>query len=214
MTFEEIERRLDGTNDDLWECLYLRLRELTELLAHVKGRKLQPFVYPMVCFASHSGARRSEIVRVKIADVDFESGIVTLHERKRDHTRTTTRRVNLSPFLVQVLKDWLAIHPGGPFLFCHGQNVVRSKKKNRPRMPLTRDEFHDHFRRAVKGSKWEVMKGAHTLRHSFISALASKGVDQRIIIDDFVGHQTDEQRQRYRHLYPSVKQEALASVFG
>jgi hypothetical protein len=39
------------------------------------------------------------------------------------------------------------------------------------------------------------------------------GVDQRII-DDIVGHQTDEQRRRYRHLYPDVKQKAIANVFG
>jgi hypothetical protein len=40
-----------------------------------------------------------------------------------------------------------------------------------------------------------------------------EGVDQRII-DDFVGHQTDEQRRRYRHLYPSTQSDALKSVFG
>jgi hypothetical protein len=38
-------------------------------------------------------------------------------------------------------------------------------------------------------------------------------VDQRLI-DDMVGHQTEEQRRRYRHLYPDVKQEAIKRVFG
>ena len=62
-------------------------------------------------------------------------------------------------------------------------------------------------------SKWGVLKGWHVFRHSFISALASKGVDQRII-DDLVGHATEEQRRRYRHLFPDVKQQALLGVFG
>jgi hypothetical protein len=43
--------------------------------------------------------------------------------------------------------------------------------------------------------------------------MASKGIDQRVI-DDMVGHSTDEQRRRYRHLYPDVKQQAISSVFG
>ena len=47
----------------------------------------------------------------------------------------------------------------------------------------------------------------------FISACASKGLDQRII-DDAVGHQTDEQRKRYRHLVPDVVQRAVAHAFG
>ena len=54
---------------------------------------------------------------------------------------------------------------------------------------------------------------SHAFRHSFISALAAKGVDQRII-DEIVGHQSEEQQRRYRHLLPSQKASALASVFG
>ena len=71
----------------------------------------------------------------------------------------------------------------------------------------------NYFDRAFRVSKWRVIKGLHVFRHSFISALASKGVDQRVI-DDVVGHCTDEQRRRYRHLYPDVKQEAIRKMFG
>ncbi len=51
------------------------------------------------------------------------------------------------------------------------------------------------------------------LRHSFISACANAGVDQRMI-DAWVGHSTDEQRRRYRHLYPSTQRAAIDRVFG
>jgi integrase len=77
---------------------------------------------------------------------------------------------------------------------------------------VTKDEVHDHLRRVLRGSKWDVLRGFHTLRHSFISACASRGVDQRLI-DEWVGHQTEEQRQRYRHLFPSVQQAAIESIF-
>jgi integrase len=69
------------------------------------------------------------------------------------------------------------------------------------------------FERAVKGGNWEVMRGWHVLRHSFISALASRGVHQRLI-DEFVGHQTEDQRRRYRYLYPPTQQQAILGVFG
>ena len=78
--------------------------------------------------------------------------------------------------------------------------------------PVTRDEAHDHFKRTLKGSKWELLRGWHIFRHSFISLLASKGVDQRLI-DSFVGHTTEEMRRRYRHLYPSIQQSVMAAVF-
>jgi site-specific recombinase XerD len=78
---------------------------------------------------------------------------------------------------------------------------------------VTKDEAHDHFKRTVADSKWQALPGYRVLRHSFISALASEGVDQRVI-DEVVGHQSEEQRKRYRHLYPGVIKEAIQRVFG
>jgi len=66
---------------------------------------------------------------------------------------------------------------------------------------------------AKRRTKWSVLKGYHVLRHSFISALANKGIDQRII-DELVGHQTEAMRRRYRHLYPQTVADAVKQVFG
>jgi integrase len=211
----EIERRLQAGGmspaeiADAWQTLYLRVEEIEELLKHVRAKPAHPFVHPMFCFVAHTGARRSEVLRATIADLDMEGRTVLLNERKRVKGKATTRRVPLSPALHEMLAAWLRQHPGGPHLFCQAQEAANRKRG----AALKRDEAHDHFRRALAGSKWEVVRGFHTLRHSFISALASRGIDQRLI-DEFVGHQTEEQRRRYRHLYPSVKQEAIASVFG
>jgi integrase len=78
---------------------------------------------------------------------------------------------------------------------------------------LTLSEAHCHFKRTLKGSKWERIKGFHTFRHSFASNLANGGVDQRII-DEWMGHQTEEMRRRYRHLFPEQQRKAIDSVFG
>src|SRR5262249_8049019 len=117
--------------EKLWECLFLTLPELTELLAFMKDKAAHPWIYPMACFAAHTGARRSEMLRVKLEHFDLDSGTVLIHEKKRDREKRTPRRVPLSPFLASVLKDWLAVHPGGDFLFCHDAEVPRSKKRSR-----------------------------------------------------------------------------------
>src|SRR5262245_61870307 len=77
--------------------------------------------------------------------------------------------------------------------------------------PLTPRECHDHFKRTLRGSEWEGVRGLHILRHSFISCLAAAGVDQRII-DDIVGHCSEEMRRRYRHPTPALKGQAVISV--
>jgi hypothetical protein len=78
-----------------------------------------------------------------------------------------------------VLKEWLERHPGGQTLFGQEEAVTRSKTKRSTSTPLTRDEAHDHFKRTLAGSKWQVLRGWHVLRHSFASNCAAKGVDLR-----------------------------------
>ena len=101
-----------------------------------------------------------------------------------------------------VLADWVGRRAAGDTLFCKGTGAA-----------IAPQEARNYFRRAVRVSKWRVLRGWHVFRHSFISALASSGADQRVI-DEFVGHSTDEQRRRYRHIFPTVKEKAIADAFG
>ena len=246
MTRAEIERRIKAGGltpaevADLWEGYYLTADEVGEFLPYIKAKASQPWVYPMVCFAAHTGARRSEMLRLKVTDLDFAGQTVIIQEKKKVKGKTTTRRVPLSAFLISVLQDWLKGYPGGAHLFCAAVTVGRSKKRSvttghkgmktrastsdgraasietRPPQPvgaITPDECHDHFKRTVAGSKWKNMRGWHVLRHSFISACASKGVDQRLV-ESWAGHVSAEMSRRYSHLYPSTQQAALATVFG
>ena len=86
-TWQEIEKQIsrggltENEQAELWDSLFLSLREVSELLDFVKTAAAQPFIYPMVVMAAHTGARRSEIVRSMIND--FQDETVIIHERKR-----------------------------------------------------------------------------------------------------------------------------------
>jgi integrase len=246
-TCEEIRRLIAAGRlkpaqvKELWEALYLQVDEVANLLAHARQHAAHPWIYPLIAMAAHTGVRRSELIRMRVADVDLEGGIITVSERKRVKGKRSTRSASLTPLLLEALKEWLAVHPGGSALFCHVGGVERSKKRSRttghassgrrqttlrgrletvrprreapPPGPLTPKECHDHFKRTLRDSEWRVVRGLHVLRHSFISCLAAAGTDQRII-DEIVGHTSDEMRRRYRHLTPQVKSSAVAAVFG
>jgi integrase len=218
-TYAEIEAVLaaegpdDARRETLWESLYLTRLEVEQFLLYVRAHGTLPWVYPMVAFAAYTGARRSEMLRALATDVDLAGGTVVLREKKRVRGRRSHRTAPLTPKLAEALRQWLAVRPESPYLFCQSQRVTRSKTRREGPTAVTTDEAHDHFRRTVADSKWKVLRGYHVLRHSFISALASRGVDQRVI-DEVVGHQSEEQRRRYRHLYPGVMREAITRVFG
>jgi integrase len=45
----------------------------------------------MVAFAAYTGARRSEVLRALVTDIDLDGGVVTLREKKRARGKRSTR---------------------------------------------------------------------------------------------------------------------------
>ena len=161
----------------------------------------------MMVFVAHTGCRRSEMVRSRIDDIDFQSKTILLREKKKSRSKAITfRRVDMSPLLHDVMANWVANHPGG-------QATFAQMRLSGFVTPLTVHQAHYHFRKALAQTEWNVIRGFHVYRHSFASNLASAGVDQRVI-DEFMGHQTEEMRRRYRHLFPATRRAAIESVFG
>jgi integrase len=203
MSWKEIERRVNagGDPDQLWECLYLTAAEMTRLLAFIEKKKAPSWVYPMIATAAHTGARRSELIRAHVEDVDLESGVLTIREKKRSRSTRTTRRVPIDGFLRKLLAERLRAQKGKTYLFGLGER------------PLSVQATQKAFVRILTKSKWSVVRGWHVMRHSFISACAIKGIDQRML-QEWVGHQTAEMSRRYTHLLPSTQSDAIARVFS
>jgi integrase len=219
MTWEEIQRRIarGGLTAEAigehWDALFLDRQRIKAVLAFVREAAAFAFIYPMFVFVAETGARRSEMIRTQVEDIDFEGRQVCLREKKRDRrVKLTFRHVPMSPLLAEVMGTWLRDgHPGGRHLFC--QQLHTRMKRREELEPLTRNEARHHFTQTLAGSRWEVVRGFHVFRHSFASNLAARGVDQRYI-DEWMGHQTEDMRKRYRHLFPKKKEQVFLDAFG
>lgn len=211
-TWDKIMAKTNGNIDsELWDCVFLSVPEIEELLDHVQAgvslirghKRYFSWTHPMFAFCAYTGCRRSEMLRAKVEDVDFANNELAIREKKKDRSKMETlRHVPLAPSLHKVLDNWLTIHPGGSFLFC-----------KTPGQPLTPEMASHYFRWAVEGSKWQVIRGFHCLRHSLISNLACKGASDHVIMG-LVGHLNKETTRRYLHLRPETKENALGALFG
>jgi integrase len=213
-TFAEIEAQIarggltESEQADLWDSLFLTVPEQKEVLKFVQHHTEREYLYPMLVFTAHTGARRSEMLRARVTDIDLRSNTAVLREKKRVQGMRTTRRVPLSAENKRVLQKWLKNHPRGQSLFCHLRENPESAGQ-----PLTVDEVHRDLKAVLAGSKWSRIRGFHVFRHSFASNCAANAVDQRMI-DSWMGHQTEEMRKRYRHLLPTQQRKAIDAVFG
>jgi len=217
-TKEEIDRQISRGSlseieqEGLWDCLYLTPADLEKVLKLIEERVDQPMVYPMVLMAAHTGARRSEILRSFVQDFDLESNLVIIREKKRAKGRRTTRVIPLSPVLARTIGEWLKTHPRCKYMFCQRQAGENGRTTGEFE-PVRVDQATDLLARCLAGTTWEKIRGWHVFRHSFISNCASKGIDQRMI-DAWSGHQTEEMRRRYTHLFPDSQQAAMKRLFG
>lgn len=218
-TWGEIERQimLGGLTDveqaELWDCLFLGVKELDELLKFIEANCRYNFLYPMAVMAAHTGARRSELARSRIGDFNFGAGTLMIREKKRVKGRRTVRQVPLSTKLVALMEHWLETKRASPYTFPSEFKCERDRKARPDEDAVSPDEASHHLEQTLLNSKWEKIRGWHIFRHSFISNCAAKGIDQRMI-DRWSGHQTDEMRMRYTHLFPDSQRQAIQLVFG
>ncbi len=207
MTRAEIERAIGRGGLDVadiakfWECLFLSEQEIGSFLRHVKVRCAQlprfRYIYAALSFCAYTGCRRSEMFRAQHFDIEGPS--IQIREKKRSQRVTYSfRQVPMHPNLKLILDELLQDHPGGQFLFCKN-NLA----------PLCDKVSREAFDAVTTKSEWSILRGYHILRHSFASNLAHKGVDQRLI-DEFIGHQTEASRRRYRHLFPEQLHSAIS----
>jgi integrase len=155
--------------------------------------------------AAYTGMRRGEILRLRWIEVNFDDDYIYARSRKQSRRKKeTVRRIDLHPELKKELIAWRQQRPSGQFVICDGASLE----------PIDIDRANRCFRQPLRHTEWSLDSrkrrfkiGFHTYRHSFASNLASAGVDQRVI-DEFMGHQTEGIRKRYRHLFPKTRRSA------
>ncbi len=193
---------------DLWECLYLNPSEIAGLLTLVRERAEADYAHLLHLIPAYSGMRRGEVLRLRWTDLDFDEGHIVARSRKQSRQVVEAlRRIDLHPELERELKQWQVRRPRGQYVVGPIDEVS----------PLNPDVANRAFWQPMRGTTWCLASsrnwfkiGFHTYRHSFASNLTANGVDQRII-DEWMGHQTEAMRKRYRHLFPKARRAAIES---
>lgn len=109
-TVAEIERRIAQggltkiEEAELWSGVYLTTTDLEDVLNVIKRCATAEFLYPMAVMAVHTGARRSELVRSELSDIDLTGNSILIREKKRTRGKSTTRRIPLTAKLRNVFE--------------------------------------------------------------------------------------------------------------
>lgn len=172
----------------------LSVEEVTRVLEAAGSLKYKA----ALSVAYGSGLRASEIVHLKVSDIDSERMILRVEDGKGQRDR----HAMLSPALLKVLRAWYRdgqahnkMLPGG-WLF-PGQNPVN---------PLSARQLSRGFRIARDAAGIEKSVTLHSLRHAFATHLLEQHEDIRVI-QVLLGHKKITNTARYSHVATNLLRE-------
>jgi integrase/recombinase XerD len=141
----------------------------------------------MLFTAYSAGLRVSEIVRLKLTDIDSERMQIFIENAKGKKDRY----VNLSPVLLDILRAYFKQYSPRPKVY-----LFESEQTGDAYPIRTVQQIFSNAKRDA-GILKDV--GIHSLRHSFATHLLDKGTDIRYI-KDLLGHFDIRTTERYLHV--------------
>ena len=132
-----------------------------------------------------SGLRISELVAMRVEDIDSARMMIHVGHGKGDKTRL----VPLSKVLLGQLRDYWRIYRPEPWLF-----PGRQRHK-----PVTKKTIWDACRRAREGAGLRKHVTPHTLRHCYATHLLEAGTDIRTV-QALLGHASLSSTMIYTHV--------------
>lgn len=138
----------------------------------------------MLMLAYSAGLRVSEIVNLKIGDIDSIRMTIFVARAKGKKDRITT----LSPILLEELRKYYKVFKPKEYLF-EGQG----------NKPYAIRSVQEVFSKSKKEAGVRIKGGIHTLRHSYATHLLESGTDIRFI-QELLGHNSINTTLRYTHV--------------
>jgi integrase/recombinase XerD len=161
----------------------LNVDEIRRLFNALKNKKHKAMLFT----AYSAGLRVSEIVSLKIADIDSTSMQIFIENGKGKKDRY----VNLSPVLLDILRNYISTAKPKP------KHYLFEPDSNEEKYPTRTVQQIFTNAKNKAGIKKEV--GIHSLRHSFATHLLDKGTDIKYI-KDLLGHFDIKTTERYLHV--------------
>jgi site-specific recombinase XerD len=161
----------------------LNENEIRRLFNALNNRKHKAMLFT----AYSAGLRVSEIVNLKISDIDSSRMQIRIAcaKGKKD------RYVNLSPVLLDILRQYAIHYKPNPTYYLFESEFSGNAYPTRTVQQIFTNAKHK------AGIKKEV--GIHSLRHSFATHLLDKGTDIKYI-KDLLGHFSIKTTERYLHV--------------
>jgi site-specific recombinase XerD len=155
----------------------LSKQEIRQILTVTSNNKYRL----LISLAYGAGLRISEVLKLRVRDLDFQQKLIFIHQAKGAKDRVTILPESLISSLQEYIKDY------SPQAYLFASN--RGGK-------LTARSAQVVFKRSLDSAQIHKQATFHSLRHSFATHLIEDGVNLRYV-QELLGHNNIRTTQRY-----------------
>lgn len=161
--------------------IVLNENEVARILSTVKNEKHKAILF----LVYSSGLRVSEVVRLKVGDIDSQRMLIHIKQAKGRKDRYTV----LSNVALEQLREYVKQYKPANWLFPSWESTSH----------ITERTVQKIFDKAKKEAGILKDASVHTLRHSFATHLLEAGTDIRYI-QELLGHSSSKTTEIYTHV--------------
>ena len=154
------------------------IKAILNALKNIKHKAMLSLIYSC-------GLRRSELLNLKLTDIDSKRGLIIIRQGKGRKDRVAP----LSPKILELLRDYYSAYKPHYWLF-EGQD-----KKSR----YDEKSLASVLKQALAKSRIQKPVSLHWLRHSYATHLLENGTDLRYI-QEILGHRSSRTTEIYTHV--------------
>ncbi|MHB8859795.1 MAG: tyrosine-type recombinase/integrase [Thermoleophilia bacterium] len=199
------------------EMSVLSNEQLAQLLKAAKGSR----AYMAILLAATTGARRGEVLALRWADLDLQSGKAVIRRSlqltetgisfKEPKTRQSSRVVTLPMFTIGSLKEHRK-RQAEDMLLLGAQykdfGLVCAQKDGTPINPAS---LSKHFLAIVRKTGIPHVR-FHDLRHTHASILLSQGINPKVVSERLGHSSVSVTLETYSHVLPGMQEEVAKKI--
>lgn len=153
------------------------VRQLIDVTENLKHKAILVTIYSC-------GLRLSELLNLKLNDIQSKRMVVLVRQGKGNKDRTTV----LSPKTLELLRSYFRRYRPAEYLFEGGEGI-----------PYSARSVNAIIKRSLRKAGIRRPASPHTLRHSFATHLLENGTDLRYI-QALLGHSSSRTTEIYTHI--------------
>lgn len=187
------------------KILAIDSKDITNIIDKAKDPQLKQIIK----FTLLTASRISEVLNVKVKDLDFDKKIINLYQQKTNCFKTIPITDTIAELLNEILNS---DNKSNIFSLIDPESFLFHKKlRNNSFIKLRADTVSKQFKRILRKLNLSEDFKFHSLRHTSITELLKNNVPLNVV-KDIAGHKSISTTMNYSHVNSDDLRKAISSL--